>query len=40
MQAGNDYGFVECEMRFVNERSIFGPAGFTLGRARLELPYS
>ena len=38
MQAGQIFGFVACDMRFVDERAIFGPAGITLGRARLGPP--
>lgn len=37
MQAGANYGFVECEMRYVDERAIFGPGGFTLGMGTLQL---
>ena len=37
MQAGALYGFVECEMRYVDERAIFGPGGFELGRGRVEM---
>ncbi|KAL9067940.1 MAG: hypothetical protein Q9161_006559 [Pseudevernia consocians] len=32
MEAGADYGFVACEMQYVDERAMFGPGGFTLGR--------
>ena len=36
MQAGVGlYGFVECEMQYVDERAIFGPGGFELGRGRV-----
>ena len=34
-QVGEEFGFVECDMRYVDERPIFGQAGFTLGSARL-----
>lgn len=36
MQAGSDYGFVACRMRYVDQRDIFGPAGFTLGEGQFE----
>ena len=36
MQAGASYGYVRCEMRFVDERPMFGPSGFTLGWGTLE----
>lgn len=36
MQAGSIYGFVQCEMQYVDERPIFGPEGFTLGRGSIE----
>ena len=36
MQAGSFYGFVQCDMQYVDERPIFGPEGFTLGRGSIE----
>ena len=36
MQAGYDYGYVECEMQYVDERASFRPEGSTLGRGSLE----
>lgn len=36
MQAGGEYGFVECDMRYVDQRAMFGPEGFTLGRGSVE----
>lgn len=34
MEAGEQFGFGECDMRFVDYRTTFGPSGFTLGTAR------
>lgn len=34
MEAGEQFGFGECDMRFVDHRAMFGPSGFTLGTAR------
>ncbi len=39
MEAGGEYGFVGCEMRFLDERAMFGPGGFLLGWARLGLGF-
>ena len=34
MEAGDQFGFGECDMRFVDYRTTFGPSGFTLGTAK------
>ena len=35
-EAGVEFSFVESDIEFVDERPIFGPSGFSLGKARLE----